>query len=223
MNRFKLCPTCGHQNDPRNMECSECGTDLMGIPLTDTESLEKAKSEAEAEATASEQTESAASTSNPASPSQVSTMVKICSCGEVNPAAARKCQRCQEDLSDILPTPMPAQQESQPELHYQLRAIGDDYTFTIPCGTSVVGREQSMSEYLAAKSYVSRIHAKISVIDGKLYVENLSKTNYTFVNNIRIPNGRVQLNEDDELSFGGITMNGQRSNEAAYFKVIVAE
>lgn len=213
MSRYKLCPTCGHQNDPRNMECSECGTDLMGIPLTDTETLAKVNANTEDSDIQSVENASHTSLSFP-----TGTMVKVCSCGEINPAAARKCQRCSEDLSDVLATPMPTE-EATSEVHYQLQAIDDNYKFTIPCGTSVIGREQSMSEYLAAKSFVSRIHAKISVIDGKLYIENLSKTNYTFVNNIRIPDGRVLLNIGDEISLGGIITNGQRQIAAAYFRV----
>lgn len=76
-----------------------------------------------------------------------------------------------------------------------------------------------MSDALRNKSYVSRVHAKITVDDGKLYIENLSTTNYTYVNNKRIPEGRVELKPGDEVGLGGALINGKRQNNAAYFLV----
>ena len=76
-----------------------------------------------------------------------------------------------------------------------------------------------MRECLLDKQYVSRIHAKITVENGAAFIENLSNTNYTYVNNIRIPSGRTQLNVGDEVALGGIVVNGARQKEAAYFIV----
>ena len=204
MSKYKECPSCGCHNDPRSMECEKCGTDLMGIPILDSEQI------------VNTQTMNEDLKSDDQEPVK---MVRICPCGEINPAQARKCQRCHEDISDILPT----LQEDETSPVFQLMAEGDKFIFQIPNGSIIIGREHGMREWLAGKHYVSRIHAKLSVENGKLYVENLSRTNYTFVNNIRIGSGKTQLNPGDELSLGGITVNGNRHSDAAYFIVNVVE
>ena len=76
-----------------------------------------------------------------------------------------------------------------------------------------------MREILADKPYVSRIHAKLTVADGRLYIENLSHTNYTYVNNERIPAGRMELKPSDEIGLGGLAIDGRRQEQAAYFLV----
>jgi pSer/pThr/pTyr-binding forkhead associated (FHA) protein len=73
-----------------------------------------------------------------------------------------------------------------------------------------------MQEYLCNKPYVSRLHAKIVKADGKIYVENLSGTNFTFVNNQKIT-GKTELHIDDEIGLGGNETNGERQEGAAYF------
>ena len=134
----------------------------------------------------------------------------------------RKCQRCGEDISDILPTRR-TESAKVVTASYELEELGGSYRFTIPCGSVIVGREHGMRECLAGKSFVSRIHAKFIVEDGILYIENLSSVNYTFVNNVRIPNGRVQLNVGDQVSFGGVLVDGNRQEKAAYFMVGLKE
>ena len=75
-----------------------------------------------------------------------------------------------------------------------------------------------MREYLASKSYVSRTHAKLTLESGALFVENLSSTNYTYVNSKRI-SVKTKLEDGDELGLGGTSINGKRQSEAAYFLV----
>ncbi len=199
MSKYKLCPTCKEQNDPRSMECVNCGTDLMGIPITDTEVVKP----------------DTQSTLESSDFSETSELVRICYCGEVNPAQARKCQKCGEDIGDILPVP----DVVAPECRFQLSSVDSDYVYPLPIGSIIVGREHGMRECLLGKQYVSRIHAKITVENGAAFIENLSNTNYTYVNNIRIPSGRTRLNVGDEVALGGITVNGARQEEAAYFIV----
>lgn len=200
MSKYKLCPTCKEQNDPRSMECINCGTDLMGISITDTEVV--------APAVQAEHTEES-------SPTTERSLVRVCYCGEVNPAQARKCQKCNEDISDILPIPS----EVDSGCRYQLSSIDSDYVYPLPEGSIIIGREHGMRECLIGKQYVSRIHAKLTVENGIAYIENLSNTNYTYVNNIRIPAGRTPLKAGDEVALGGIIVNGTRQEEAAYFIV----
>ena len=90
--------------------------------------------------------------------------------------------------------------------------------YPIPQGTAVIGREHEMREYLSEKSYVSRAHAKVMLNEEGLFIENLSRTNYTYVNNIRICDGKVPLKNQDEVSLGGISLNGTRQEQAAYFR-----
>ena len=66
---------------------------------------------------------------------------------------------------------------------------------------------------------MSRIHAKLTVAGDKLYIENLSHTNYTYVNNERIPAGRTELKPSDEIGLGGLAIDGRRQEQAAYFLV----
>lgn len=199
MEKFKVCPACGSRNDPRSVECASCGADLMGIPVVDEEQERALEIKA----------------APPVSQDKDIPMVKICDCGEQNPAQARKCQRCGEDISDILPV----RSSEEVELHYQLATLDGDFFYRIPCGETIIGREHGMGEYLSGKPFVSRSHARLIVERGKLYIENLSGTNFTYVKGIKIPTGRTQLNVGDDVSLGGILVHGKCQEEAAYFVV----
>ena len=203
MSLCKICPACGEQNDPRSMECAACSYDLMSTPVIDPEKA------------AANQGEEQSKESEVQQGTQQGDLVRICLCGAVNPPQMRKCQVCQEDISDILPVPRPTTQEGK----FVLEEYNTHSIFPVPCGTTVIGRESTMRETLAGKSYVSRIHAKLIVENGKFYIENLSTTNYTYVNNEKIPEGRVEVKKGDELGLGGITVNGTRQEQAAYFLV----
>jgi pSer/pThr/pTyr-binding forkhead associated (FHA) protein len=75
-----------------------------------------------------------------------------------------------------------------------------------------------MGEYLEKKPYVSRTHARLTPEEDGLWVENLSNTNYTYVNNRRITE-KTRLQPGDELALGGTNMDGNRQEQAAYFTV----
>jgi len=209
----KICPICGTQNDPRSMECSDCGYDLMGTPVVDPEQV--AREQAEENAAPSSQPVSPSADESPSEPE----LVRVCPCGEENPPQLRKCRRCHEDISDILPTPKVQKKAKR----FVLEEIGTKRIFPVPDGTTVIGRESAMRDTLASKRYVSRIHAKITTQDGKLYIENLSGTNYTYVNNQKIPDGRTELSPGDEVGLGGMVVDGSRQSQAAYFLVGTAE
>lgn len=201
MAKYKICPYCQEQNSPASISCSKCDMDLTSVPVTDSE-VEAALRQNTAEADSS------------------SELVKICDCGAVNPSQARKCKECGEDISDIQPTiRQSAEQESNEELHYSLSSVGDDLFYIIPCSGLTIGRETGLGEVLSSKKYVSRIHARLSVENNELYIENLSTTNYTYVNNVRIPQGKLKLNVGDEIGLGGICIDGTRQSGAAYFLV----
>ena len=105
------------------------------------------------------------------------------------------------------------------QYHYVLQQVDTGALFQVPQGVTIIGRENTMRELLSNKPFVSRIHAKLILEDEKLYIENLSTTNYTFVNNTKIPQGRVELKKGDEIGLGGNSVQGDRQKEAAYFMV----
>jgi pSer/pThr/pTyr-binding forkhead associated (FHA) protein len=81
-----------------------------------------------------------------------------------------------------------------------------------------VGREAELKEYLQNKMFVSRHHAKLTMVAGEVFIENLSGTNKTFLNNVEIPDGTpTALSDGDEIGLGGKVVNGSRQADAAYF------
>lgn len=197
--KYKICPHCGKHNSPTAFDCEACYTDLTGVRVTD------------------EQTEKAATDSVPKAKS-----VRICeSCGFPNPANARKCLSCGEDISDVMPVEDPAVRpvQSADAVHFTLASLDGRYAFELKPGKTVVGREETMSDYLKDKVYVSRRHAELTLEDCRLTVRNLSRSNYTFINNVRCGAETAELRDGDELGLGGNSRNGLRQNDAAYFTV----
>ena len=194
MEKFKICPVCGMHNKPNMIECIGCETDLTSVKATD-EATEQAK------ITAQENT----------SENVEEKYVRICDCGCINSATAKKCVECGEDISDIAPI----LQSENNTCKYVMTSLDGEYAYEIKDGTAILGRENEMKEYLADKTYVSRQHAKIMKEDDKVYIENLSNTNFTFVNNQKIAE-KTELHIDDEIGLGGNETNESRQSEAAY-------
>lgn len=203
MKKYKICPSCHSKNEPTLLECLYCEADLTRVKITDGET-EKMLEENAAAAPA---------------PSDKTIMVRICDCGVKNPANARKCQVCGEDISDITPTPDDVSENAPVNTPaYVLSSLDGQYAYKVSGNETVIGRENSMSDYLAAKSYVSRAHARLMIEDGGFYIENLSGTNFTYVNNRKIVE-KTELKNGDELGLGGVNINGKCQSEAAYFLV----
>ena len=194
MEKFKICPVCGMHNKPNMIECIGCETDLTSVKATD-EATEQAK--IIAQENTSENVEEK--------------YVRICDCGWINSATAKKCTECGEDISDIAPI----LQSENNTCKYVMTSLDGKYAYEIKDGTAILGRENEMKEYLADKAYVSRQHAKIMKDDDMIYIENLSNTNFTFVNNQKIT-GKTELHIDDEIGLGGNETNGSRQSGAAY-------
>lgn len=194
MEKFKICPVCGMHNRPNMIECIACETDLTSVKATD------------------EATEQAKITNQENNPKTVKgEYVRICDCGCINSATAKKCVECGEDISDIAPI----LQSENNTCKYVMTSLDEEYVYEIKEGIAILGREYEMKEYLTDKAYVSRQHAKIMKEDNKVYIENLSNTNFTFVNNQKIA-GKTELHMDDEIGLGGNETNGSRQSEAAY-------
>lgn len=202
MKKYKVCPICGQQNPPVRLECIECETDLSGSPVVD------------------EETEAMRPVLpvSPVVPETAGELVRRCECGRENPVQARKCSACGEDISDIVPVPGGTEHTS----HYTLLSVDGEYAFEPTETSSVIGREGRMKEYLSQKTYVSRKHAEIRLIDDSLQIRNWSETNYTFINNQKISGDQfTELHDGDEIGLGGVVKDGQRQPEAAYFVVRV--
>lgn len=195
MGKYKICPLCNKHNAPILMECIDCETDLTGVRVVD------AKNE-DIKDIINEKKE----------------LARICDCGYENPSSYRKCINCGEDISDIIPKEKLECNNKAPI--YTLVSINDDFTFTITKDVHTLGREEEMSEYLNSKTYVSRIHAKITIVNNELFITNISGTNFTYVNNEKIiADTPYLLHEGDEIGLGGFLLNGQRQENAAYFIV----
>lgn len=201
LEKYKICPACGEHNPPNLLECRKCETDLTGIKVMDSAMEQK---ETDEKAHASE------------SPSGDGTpvLVRVCECGAHNPPQARKCKECGEDISDIIPTTVMERQT----FAYELKAIGDEYAVTLDQPVIIIGREAELKDYLVNKMYVSRQHAKLTIVAGKVMIENLSNTNRTFINNLPIAGTEpTALRDGDEIGLGGMEINGERQKDAAYF------
>lgn len=163
MQKYKICPSCHSKNEPTLLECFNCEADLTRVKITDEETEKMLEENAEAAPCQSEK---------PA-------MVRVCECGERNPSNARKCKACGEDISDITPTPDGVQENAPVNTRtFVLSSLDGKYAYKVAGGETVIGRENAMGDYLATKSYVSRAHAKITLENTSLYIENLSGTNY---------------------------------------------
>lgn len=198
LQKFKVCPNCGEHNAPNLLECRRCETDLTGIKVVDSS------------------TEQEGSPSKETAPDQIGTLVRVCECGAQNPPQARKCKVCGEDISDILPSNIAP--EDVKTFSYELKAIDDNFTAVLDQPVVIVGRNSELKEYLEKKLYVSRSHAKLTIVAGKVFIENLSKTNKTYVNNALIEEGTpCELANGDEIGLGGMVLNDMRQSQAAYF------
>ena len=204
MQKYKICPSCQAKNEPMLFECLVCETDLTGIKITDEET-EKVRVESTVSAPVAAEEQS---------------LVRVCDCGEKNPSNARKCGACHEDISDIMPTPDKTVDSSAvtSALRYLLSSLDGKYVYQLSVGETVVGRENAMSDYLVSKYYVSRAHAKFTIENDILYIENLSNTNPTYIDNKQI-SGKTKLEDGAEIGLGGTNINGRCQAEAAYFLV----
>lgn len=197
MEKYKLCPFCGKRNLPKMLECVQCETDLSTVPVTDENMEQKKNDHKELKTTIQ--------------------MVRICGCGAHNPVNVRKCEKCGEDISDIVPSPEVLQEDEK--IHYALASVEGNYVHEMMSEREIIGRENVMKEYLENKPYVSRKHAELYIEEDDLYIVNLSQTNYTYINNIKVVNGPYKLLNGDEVGLGGNEKNGIRQEEAAYFQV----
>lgn len=213
MKKYKLCPSCGTRNAPAVFECKNCEADLTMVKITDEETEKTKRMPA---GYAAEQPSAAK-------------RIRVCECGAVNPSNARKCSVCGEDISDITPINSikekgegQGEQKDQKDRDYVFASLDGGYSYKVAAGEVILGRENAMGGYLSGKPYVSRAHARLSLGEDGLYIENLSGTNYTYVNDRKITE-RTKLQDGDEVGLGGANVNGRRQDQAAYFQVRIGQ
>ena len=234
MAKVKICPSCGYANQPGILECIQCEADLSGVKLVEDQKEEEAlRAAVPVNVREAGEIEEALRGAVPVNGREAGEIgeafwaaeaakereaenaeyVRICDCGFQNPMTRRKCTQCGEDLSDI--TPVPKKEGFTESFH--LCSQDGSCNFFIPEGETMIGRECTLKEYLSGKPFVSRQHARIFREGTHVYVENLSQTNYTFVNDRQIT-GRTELFLGDRVGLGGIRENEGFQAEAAYFK-----
>ena len=90
----------------------------------------------------------------------------------------------------------------QPARPYRLKMIDPDTAQVFPLSEEVtIGRAPGCSVPLADDTYVSQLHARIYVRDGKPFVEDLGSTNGTFLNRDRLSR-TMPLHRGDKLQIG---------------------
>lgn len=199
LKKYKSCPSCGEHNPPSLLECRNCEVDLTSVRVIDS-TWKEIITEKEVKETIQEEI----------------AFARYCECGADNQPQARKCEVCGEDISDILPTR--TQREMDRDYYYSLAALDDLYKVTFDGFVTIIGREAAMKEYLSSKLYVSRRHAKLTRISDRVFIENLSRTNMTFINDVPITgDAQIELNDGDVIGFGGNKIGDQRQSNAAYF------
>ena len=208
LNKFKICPGCGRENPPSLLECRWCEADLTGVRVTDAAEAQKAAQPTEAPDTP----DVPDVPETPPAGGEQPALVRVCSeCGAANPPQARKCGQCGEDISDVLPAPAPC------AFPWALESADGTFLAPLDRPACVIGREAALADYLGGKLYVSRQHARLTTRDGRVYIENLSQTNRTFLNNEEIPQGEpAEVRAGDEIGLGGKVIDGARQEMAAY-------
>jgi len=90
----------------------------------------------------------------------------------------------------------------QPARPYKLKMIDPATAQIFPLGEEVtIGRAPGCSVPLADDTFVSQLHARIYVRDGKPFVEDLGSTNGTFLNRDRLSK-TMPLHRGDKLQIG---------------------
>ena len=118
---------------------------------------------------------------------------------ELSPGPAR---RRQQQRQPLRPRAAAGAGDDQPTRPYKLKMIDPATSQVFPLGEEVtIGRAPGCSVPLADDTYVSQLHARIYVRDGKPFVEDLGSTNGTFLNRDRLSK-TMPLHRGDKLQIG---------------------
>jgi len=148
-------------------------------------------------------------------PEAILTILKFCFLGLLYLFLARVVRAVYRELSPDRPVPASAngagrfglgrgrgRSSDQPARPYKLKMIDPATAQIFPLGEEVtIGRAPGCSVSLDDDTYVSQLHARIYVRDGKPFVEDLGSTNGTFLNRDRLSK-TMPLHRGDKLQIG---------------------
>jgi hypothetical protein len=143
-------------------------------------------------------------------PEAILTILKFCFLGLLYLFLTRVVRAIYRELSPDRPVAPPSdgarlgrgRRADQPARPYRLKMIDPATSQIFPLGEEVtIGRAPGCSVPLADDTYVSQLHARIYVRDGKPFVEDLGSTNGTFLNRDRLST-TMPLRRGDKLQIG---------------------
>ena len=146
-------------------------------------------------------------------PEAILTILKFCLLGLLYLFLARVVRAVYREMSPDRPAPAPSSNGSrfgrgrgkrsdQSAKPYKLKMIDPATSQVFPLGEEVtIGRAPGCSVPLADDTYVSQLHARIYIRDGKPFVEDLGSTNGTFLNRDRLSK-TMPLHRGDKLQIG---------------------
>jgi pSer/pThr/pTyr-binding forkhead associated (FHA) protein len=146
-------------------------------------------------------------------PEAILTILKFCFLGLLYLFLARVVRAVYRELSPDRPAPASSngagrfgrsrgRRSDQSARPYKLKMIDPATAQIFPLGEEVtIGRAPGCSVPLADDTYVSQLHARIYVRDGKPFVEDLGSTNGTFLNRDRLSK-TMPLHRGDKLQIG---------------------
>jgi len=148
-------------------------------------------------------------------PEAILTILKFCFLGLLYLFLARVVRAVYRELSPDRPAPASSngagrfglgrgrgRGSDQPARPYKLKMIDPATAQIFPLGEEVtIGRAPGCSVSLDDDTYVSQLHARIYVRDGKPFVEDLGSTNGTFLNRDRLSK-TMPLHRGDKLQIG---------------------
>ncbi|MBP5274232.1 MAG: FHA domain-containing protein [Abditibacteriota bacterium] len=200
MEKYKICPDCGRHNNVEKRKCA-CGADLTLVNATDDETEARAARLKEEDKAPGELTVSDAP----------SGYVRVCGCGHRNPAWARKCESCGEEIADLAPVPAAGISACL--------VLDDGSRFPVTDGL-VIGRENALSDRLSGYLTVSRRHCMLILRPEGLFVKDLGSTNGTFVNGKRAGNEETPLQNGDSLELSQ-NPSGAKDEARSSFHILV--
>ena len=146
-------------------------------------------------------------------PEAILTILKFCFLGLLYLFLARVVRAVYRELSPERPVDVSAngggrlgrkrgRSSDQPAKPYKLKMIDPATAQIFPLGEEVtIGRAPGCSVPLADDTYVSQLHARIYIRDGRPFVEDLGSTNGTFLNRDRLSK-TMPLHRGDKLQIG---------------------
>lgn len=222
------CPACGARVQPGEAFCADCGASLAQPPIApelapdeEPEPVEVAPglaplTEPEGEAEAVTEEEVAPEEAPVTVIVEAEAAALTCpACGIDIDAGDKFCRNCGAVMEAA-----PAGVETPsvtPSAGRRLIVLSSGAEIPLPSeGEILIGREDPISgvypevdltPHDGEVAGVSRRHARLTVEGGKLFVEDLDSTNYTFVNRQRlVPKTRHPLNDGDELRCGRVAL-----------------